>query len=256
MADRVGNELVIILDFGSQYSKLIARRVREANVYCEIVRHDIKAEEVLKMAPKGIILSGGPSSVYGENAPQIDKEIFTLGIPVLGICYGMQLMAKHLGGNVERAGKAEYGRAELKKDGDSCLFKGISDAGFVWMSHGDSVVDMPEGFVRSAWSDNTPIAAMEDRERKLYGLQFHPEVKHTEKGQDIINDFLFAVCGLKADWTPGSFIEETVEDIRRRAAGARCSARCRVALTRLWRRCWSIGRWGRTSRACLWITGF
>lgn len=216
-----GNELVIILDFGSQYSKLIARRVREASVYCEIVRHDIKAEEVERMAPKGIILSGGPSSVYGERAPQIDARLFDLGIPVLGICYGMQLMAYHMGGKVERADKREYGKAELMKDGDSCLFSGLGDVGTVWMSHGDSVVKMPEGFRKSAWSDNTPIAAMEDESRKLYGLQFHPEVKHTAKGQEIINDFLFGACGLKGDWTPGSFIEETVDDIRSRTAGGR-----------------------------------
>ena len=216
-----GNELVMILDFGSQYSKLIARRVREANVYCEIVRHDIPASEVDRLAPQGIILSGGPSSVYGEKAPQIDKAIFGMGIPVLGICYGMQLMAFHLGGKVARADKREYGKADIAKDDSSCLFKGLGEVGSVWMSHGDSVMEMPEGFVKSAWSDNTPIAAMEDPERKLYGLQFHPEVKHTVKGQDIINDFLFAICGLQGDWTPGSFIEETVEDVRVRAAGGK-----------------------------------
>lgn len=216
-----GNELVIILDFGSQYSNLIARRVREADVYCEIVQHDIKADKVRAMAPKGIILSGGPSSVYEDKAPQVDPAIFALGVPVLGICYGMQLMAKHLGGSVERAEKREYGKAELMKDEASCLFKGIGDVGVVWMSHGDSVVDMPKGFVRSAWSDNTPVAAMEDRKRMLYGVQFHPEVKHTLKGQDILNDFLFEVCKLAADWTPGSFIEEAIADVRERAGGGK-----------------------------------
>jgi GMP synthase (glutamine-hydrolysing) len=206
---------ILILDFGSQYTQVIARRIRECQVYSEIVRFDIPADEVAAMAPKGIVLSGGPASVYDERAPQPDPKIFSLGIPVLGICYGMQLMAHHLGGQVEFSQRREYGAGMLHVSNGSKLFDGIGEQIDIWCSHGDNVTAMPSGFRTAAHTENAPFAAMEDPARKLYALQFHPEVAHTPRGKEIIQNFVFHICGCSMDWTMGSFIEEACERVRR-----------------------------------------
>lgn len=213
------DQAVLILDFGSQYSMLIARKVRECNVYCEIVRHDISAGEVARLAPRGIILSGGPSSVYGDGAPGCDPGIFSLGIPVLGICYGMQLMARMLGGNVGRAERREYGKAELAIDDDSDLFAGLGESTTCWMSHGDSVTAVPPGFTIIAHTHNTPVAAMRDGKRRLFGIQFHPEVAHTPRGKEILQNFLYRVCGCSPSWTAAAFVEESTRRIRDQVGG-------------------------------------
>ena len=205
---------ILILDFGSQYTQVIARRIRECQVYSEIVRFDIPAEEVAAMAPKGIVLSGGPASVYDERAPQPDPKIFSLGIPVLGICYGMQLMAHHLGGQVEFSERREYGASMLHVSNGSRLFEGIGEQIDIWCSHGDNVTAMPAGFRTAAYTENAPFAAMEDPARNLYALQFHPEVAHTPRGKEIIQNFVFHICGCSMDWTMGSFIEEACERVR------------------------------------------
>jgi GMP synthase (glutamine-hydrolysing) len=188
------HDVVLILDFGAQYSQLIARRVRECNVYSEIVPHDITAEEIKKRNVKGIIFSGGPSSVYEADSPKADKKIFDLGIPILGICYGIQLIAHELGGSVEVGKKREYGKATLLVDDNSDLFAGLDGTIDSWMSHGDSVTKLPNGFVALAHTDNTKYAAMSNKEKKMYGVQFHPEVVHTPKGKDIIKNFLYVIC--------------------------------------------------------------
>ncbi|MEC9488566.1 MAG: glutamine-hydrolyzing GMP synthase [Halanaerobium sp.] len=207
-------EKVLILDFGGQYSQLIARRVRECRVYSRLVPHDISIVDLLGYKPKGIILSGGPSSVYGEGAPSINPRIFQLGIPILGICYGMQIMAYTLQGKVKRAEQREYGKADLKIINHDSLFMDLEDILPVWMSHGDHVLEPPPGFVVLARTENTPIAAMADPERKLFGVQFHPEVKHTSKGMDMLRNFLYGVCNCQGNWTASNFIEEEVESIR------------------------------------------
>ena len=206
---------ILILDFGSQYTQVIARRIRECQVYSEIVRHNIPAEEAAALEPKGIILSGGPASVYDERAPQLDPQIFSLGIPVLGICYGMQLMAHHLGGQVEFSERREYGAGMLQIANGSKLFDGVGEQIDIWSSHGDKVTAMPAGFRSAAHTENSPFAAMEDPARKLYALQFHPEVAHTPRGKEIIQNFVFHICGCSMDWTMGSFIEEACERVRR-----------------------------------------
>jgi GMP synthase (glutamine-hydrolysing) len=206
---------ILILDFGSQYTQVIARRIRECQVYSEIVRFNIPAEEVAAMAPKGIVLSGGPASVYDERAPHPDPKIFSLGIPVLGICYGMQLMAHHLGGQVEFSNRREYGAGILQVANGSRLFDGVGPQLDIWCSHGDNVTTMPSGFRSAAHTENAPFAAMEDPARKLYALQFHPEVAHTPRGKEIIQNFVFHICGASMDWTMGSFIEEACERVRR-----------------------------------------
>jgi GMP synthase (glutamine-hydrolysing) len=206
---------ILILDFGSQYTQVIARRIRECQVYSEIVRFNISAEEVAALAPKGIVLSGGPASVYDERAPHPDPKIFSLGIPVLGICYGMQLMAHHLGGQVEFSDRREYGAGILRISKGSKLFDGIGHQIDIWCSHGDNVTVMPAGFRSAAQTENAPFAAMEDPARKLYALQFHPEVAHTPRGKEIIQNFVFHICGCSMDWTMGSFIEEACERVRR-----------------------------------------
>jgi GMP synthase (glutamine-hydrolysing) len=207
-------ELVLILDFGGQYNQLIARRVRELSVYCEMVPYDISYEEVLDKKPLGIILTGGPASVHVENAPVCDPRIFNLGIPVLGICYGMQLLAHTLGGEVKGSDCREYGRAQLKVTGDDLLFAGIEKDMQVWMSHGDSVLKLPEGFTGTAQTGNCPVAALCNPEKKIYGVQFHPEVKHTIYGLEILKNFLYAVCGLKGDWNLSDFIAASIADIK------------------------------------------
>ena len=220
-------EKILVLDFGSQYTQLIARRVREQKVYSEILPFNVSIDRIREFAPKGIILSGGPSSVYDRKAPLPDKAVFELGIPVLGICYGMQLMAHMLGGKVAKSVKREYGRADLMIDDDSDLLKGIkkkqggaglkpdpSRATVVWMSHGDRIVRQPRGFSPIAHTDNSPVAAMADKKRKFYALQFHPEVAHTENGTKILKNFVFNVCKCKPKWTMQSFIETTTKDIK------------------------------------------
>jgi len=214
--------MVIVLDFGSQYSQLIARRIRENKVYCKILPYDTAASELASLSPEGIFLSGGPASVYDPGAPLCDPDIFCLGVPILGICYGMQLMAYLLGGRVEPAPTREYGLAQLSLDMPSGLLDGVNKgAGTriaplqVWMSHGDSVSQVPEGFEVIAHTDRLPIAAMADVSRRLFGLQFHPEVVHTPAGKDIIANFLFRFCGCSPSWTMRSFIQRNVSQIRR-----------------------------------------
>lgn len=208
------NQKVLVFDFGAQYGQLIARRVRDLHVYSEIVPCDISAAEVAKMAPSAIILSGGPASVYAEDAPSIDAGIFELGVPVLGFCYGHQIMAVTLGGEVAHSEVGEYGPATLACDNESALFKGTPMEQTVWMSHRDAVSRVPEGFVVTGRTDVCPVAAMECPERKLYSTQFHPEVRHTEHGQQILKNFLFGVCGLVEDWTMGNLVEQKVAEIR------------------------------------------
>lgn len=206
---------VLVLDFGAQYAQLIARRVRECKVYSEIIPCDIKIEELKKMKPDGLILSGGPASVYVEDTPSFDAEILNLGIPILGICYGAQLMAHELGGKVERTGKSEYGNTVMTVSvKDSTLMKGLPASQNVWMSHKDSIKSPPPSFVTTASTSASPVAAMEDDKKKLYSVQFHPEVVHTPRGYDILKRFLFNVCGLKPTWTMVSIIETEVKKVK------------------------------------------
>ncbi len=210
------HELVLILDFGSQTTQLIARRVREAGVYCEIHPFRLADERIDALKPSAIILSGGPSSVYGEDAPKIGPHVFELGVPVLGICYGVQLTAQLLGGKVERADKHEYGAADVVVTRSEGVFDRLKDHATldVWMSHGDRIAELPEGFVTIGENESTPACAIANFERKIYGLQFHPEVTHTQHGKEIIEGFLFDVAGLRGDWTPSSFVEEAVAAVK------------------------------------------
>lgn len=207
-------ELVLILDFGGQYNQLIARRVREENIYCEVVSYDIKLEEIKAKQPKGIIFTGGPASVYEEGSPKCDPAIFELDVPILGICYGAQLMAYLLGGKVGRAEKREYGKTEVKLSHKD-LFAGVPEKSVCWMSHTVFVETPPEGFEIFGTTESCPVAALGHEGKKLYGVQFHPEVEHTQYGQTVLKNFLYNICGLKGTWTMGSFIDETVEDIRK-----------------------------------------
>ena len=213
-------ERIIVLDFGAQYSQLIARRVREAAVYCEILPFDARLEEIIAKNPKGIIFTGGPASVYAKNAPVCDPGLFTVGIPILGICYGMQLMALTLGGTVRRADQREYGRAMMDITDREDLFAGVETTTQCWMSHGDYVTAAPAGFTVLARTNNSPVAAMADRQRRLYGVQFHPEVVHTTEGIKVLRNFLYKVCGCTGAWNTGSFIEAAVRDIRQKAGDA------------------------------------
>ncbi|MEI6714798.1 MAG: glutamine-hydrolyzing GMP synthase [Verrucomicrobiota bacterium] len=206
---------LLILDFGSQYTQVIARRIRECEVYSQIIPFNTPAKEIKKIAPKGIILSGGPCSVYGKDAPQPDPAIFKLGIPIMGICYGMQLMGHHLGGKVENSQRREYGMGKLKITTSCPLLKGLGKSIDIWNSHGDKVTKLPKGFRTIATTDNSPFAVIEEPTKHFYGLQFHPEVVHTPRGREIIQNFVFEVCGFKRDWTMGSFIEEVCENIRK-----------------------------------------
>lgn len=208
-------EGVVILDFGSQYTQLIARRVRENRVYCEIFPHDAPPSAIERLRPKGFILSGGPASVYEGRAPRLPPYLLESGLPILGLCYGMQLLAQELGGRVAPAERREYGPVKLcVKDPTSPLFAELPFSQMVWMSHGDRIEELPPGFVALAHTQNSPFAAMGDDRRRLYGLQFHPEVAHTPYGGEIIGNFLYQVCGCQGAWTPGSFIEESIERIR------------------------------------------
>ncbi|MFT4417211.1 glutamine-hydrolyzing GMP synthase [Fredinandcohnia humi] len=207
-------EIIIVLDFGSQYNQLITRRIREFGVYSELHPHTMTAEEIKEIQPKGIIFSGGPNSVYDPNAFSCDEAIFELGIPVLGICYGMQLMTKHFGGRVERAQHREYGKANITVEHESTTFANLPSEQVVWMSHGDLVVETPEGFTVDAVSPSCPIAAMSDEARKLYGVQFHPEVRHSVYGNDLLKNFVFGACGCSESWSMENFIELEIEKIR------------------------------------------
>lgn len=206
-------ELILILDFCGQYNQLIARRVRECNVYCEIVRHDVSAEEIKNRGAKGVIFTGGPASVYGEDAPKCDPEIFNLGIPVLGICYGMQIMTHTLGGKVERADKREYGETDVKFS-KSVLFDGFGDENVCLMSHTDYVDTLPEGFERIAYTQSCPYAGIENKEKHFYGIQFHAEVNNTVNGIKIIDNFVKKICGCSGSWKMSSFAKETVKALK------------------------------------------
>ncbi len=208
-----GPETIVVIDFGSQYSMLIARRIRECNVYCEIVPHTAAWQDVARLNVKGFVLSGGPASVYGENAPLAPPFIFEKGFPVLGICYGMQLLAHQLGGRVTPSDKHEYGHTIIHQSEPSELFADLPPAIPVWMSHGDRIAQMPSGFHSLAYTDNSPVAVM-GNEHGMLGLQFHPEVVHTPQGKQIIRNFLYRICGCRGDWTPSNFVAESVERIR------------------------------------------
>ena len=209
------HETVIVLDFGGQYNQLIARRVRECNVYCEVKSYKTTIEEIKQIAPKGIIFTGGPNSVYLDDSPRIGKEIFELGIPVLGICYGCQLMAYVLGGEVTAAeNNSEYGKTETFFDTSDLLFKGLPEKGITWMSHTDYISKLPEGFVYTAHTNGCPAAGMSCAEKKLYGIQYHPEVMHTENGTQMLHNFLYNVCGCSGDWSMSNYAKTAIQSVR------------------------------------------
>src|SRR3954469_13794425 len=212
----IHDQVIPILDFGSQYAQLIARRVREKGVYSELVRPTISIAELKRMNPKGLILSGGPSSGYEPNAPKCDPKIFDLGVPVLGICYGMQLGAQILGGEVKPAKAREYGRAKLQVRSEDPFLRGMPSDTTVWMSHGDQIHELPEEFIPLATTPTCPYAAARHRSRAFYGVQFHPEVTHTPRGGRLFENFLYEICKAKGDWTMGNFVEATVRRIRER----------------------------------------
>ena len=210
----MNKEIVIILDFGGQYNQLIARRVRECNVYCEVLPHNTSLERIKELQPKGIIFTGGPASVYAEDSPTIDKGIFELGIPVLGICYGAQLMNYLLGGKVSKAPVREYGKTEVTVNHESKLFKDVSKNTICWMSHTDYIEQFAEGFTISAQSESCPVAAFEKSSQNLYGVQFHPEVVHSQEGTKMIYNFLYEVCKCSGDWKMDSFTEQSIKDLK------------------------------------------
>ncbi|NSW85561.1 MAG: glutamine-hydrolyzing GMP synthase [Syntrophobacteraceae bacterium] len=217
MFDHLHEERILILDFGSQYTQLIARRIRESHVYCEIHPYNLALEVIRAFEPRGIVLSGGPSSVHDEGAPFSDPALLTMGVPVLGICYGMQLMAQQLGGTVEKADRREYGPAVMDIDNPVELFRDVEREGVrVWMSHGDRILELPPGFSVLSRSGNSPVAAMGNPKAHLYGVQFHPEVAHTPCGKDILENFLFRICRCRPTWTMKSFVESTIENVRER----------------------------------------
>ena len=207
-------ELVIVLDFGGQYNQLIARRVRECNVYCEVHPYTLSLDKIREMNPKGIIFTGGPNSVYGEDSPRCPKEIFEMGIPILGICYGSQLMSYMLGGSVKTAPVSEYGKTEVAVDTESALFKNVSPSTICWMSHTDYIEKAPEKFKITAHTPVCPVAGMENAEKKLYAVQFHPEVMHTQEGTKMLSNFVYDICGCTGDWKMDSFVETTIRQIR------------------------------------------
>ncbi len=208
------DDMILILDFGSQYSQLIARRIRELNVYSEIKPFSYDLDKIKEMNPKGIILSGGPSSVYDEYAPSIDKNIFSLNIPVLAICYGMQMVTHNFGGEVVKSSRAEYGKTLFFPDHSNPLFSNLPDSITVWMSHGDRIEKMPDSFIETGKSDNTPCAAFLNIDKQIYGLQFHPEVTHTDYGKEIINNFLKKICNCSKNWSMQSFIDKALKEIK------------------------------------------
>ena len=214
-------EMIIVLDFGGQYNQLIARRVRECNVYAEVHPYTISLDKIKEMNPKGIIFTGGPNSVYGDDSPRYEKAIFELGVPILGICYGSQLMAYTLGGSVATAPVSEYGRTEVDIDTSSVLFEGVNSKTICWMSHTDYIERAPEGFKITATTPVCPVAAMECAERKLYATQYHPEVLHTEEGQKMISNFVYNVCGCAGDWRMDSFVETAIKEIREKVGNGK-----------------------------------
>ncbi|MCI8854057.1 MAG: glutamine-hydrolyzing GMP synthase, partial [Lachnospiraceae bacterium] len=218
----MNREMIMVLDFGGQYNQLIARRVRECNVYCEVYPYTVSLARIREINPKGIIFTGGPNSVYDEASPHYEKEIFELGIPILGICYGSQVMAYTLGGEVKSAPVSEYGHTETELDKSSALFQQIEDnSTVVWMSHTDYIARVPEGFRITAHTAHCPVAAMECPQRGLYATQFHPEVMHTKEGQKMLQSFVYKVCGCRGDWQMGAFVEETIAQIRQRVGQGR-----------------------------------
>ena len=221
MSQASTKQFVAVLDFGAQYGQLIARRVRDLNVYSEIVPCDISADELREMAPSALILSGGPASVYAEDAPRVDPAIFELGVPVLGFCYGHQITAVTLGGKVAHSEVGEYGPATIERDHDSLLFNSTPLKQTVWMSHRDSVCEVPEGITVTASTDVCPVAAMENAERRIYTTQFHPEVKHTEHGQQILSNFLFSICGLEKNWSMDNLVETMTNEFREKVGDDR-----------------------------------
>ena len=221
IVDDSQRDSILVIDFGSQYSRLIARRIRESNVYCEIISHKSSWDDISKLNPKGVILSGGPSSVYDESAPLCPLWVYESGLPVLGICYGMQVMVHQLGGSVSNSAKREYGHAILHQNAtQEKLFNGLGASMSVWMSHGDRIDSLPPGFESKAFTDNSPIAVIGNN-ANLFGIQFHPEVVHTPQGKEILENFLFQVCEILPDWTPGNFVNETVEKIREQVGGGK-----------------------------------
>ncbi|QDS92571.1 GMP synthase [glutamine-hydrolyzing] [Roseimaritima multifibrata] len=220
-ADAFTDECILVLDFGSQYAQLIARRVREQNVYCRIVRHDLSAERIAELKPKGIILSGGPSSVYAEGAPRCDPKLFELGIPVLGICYGMQLMCEALGGQVEHTLTREYGRASLSIGEERQLFAGLPETMDVWMSHGDQVSGIGEVFDSLAATDTCPYAAIAHQQLPIFGMQFHPEVTHTPLGSQVLHNFVIGVCGCEGTWHLSDFADSLIDQVRQQVGQRR-----------------------------------
>ncbi|MBE9917845.1 glutamine-hydrolyzing GMP synthase [Paenibacillus donghaensis] len=208
------NEIIVVLDFGGQYNQLIARRIRDLGVYSELMPFNTPIEKIRELSPKGIVFSGGPMSVYSEDAPHVDPAIYDLGVPIFGICYGMQLMAHQLNGKVERAAKREYGKADLEFASGTTLIKGLDSKQTVWMSHGDHVVELPEGFKLEAGTESAPIAAMSNLDKQLYAVQFHPEVRHSVHGNEMIRNFLYEVCHCEGNWSMETFIEDAVRDIR------------------------------------------
>jgi GMP synthase (glutamine-hydrolysing) len=218
---RLDRQMIVVLDFGSQYSELIARRVRETQVYSEVISYRTTAEQLKQLNPKGIILSGGPSSVYAEFAPHCDPEIWNLGLPILGVCYGMQLMVQHLGGQVVASERGEYGKASLMIDDPTGLLTNVEDGSTMWMSHGDSVTQLPDGFEILAHTQNTPYAAIAHLGRHLYGVQFHPEVVHSVGGIALIRNFIYHICNCEPTWTTAAFVEESIREIRARVGDKR-----------------------------------
>lgn len=217
----MNSETVLVLDFGGQYNQLIARRVRECNVYAEVIPYTTSLEEIQAKNPRGIIFTGGPNSVYMEESPSYDKSIFDIGVPILGICYGSQLMAHQLGGKVRTAPVSEYGKTEVAVDTDSLLFEGVQPTTVTWMSHTDYIAEAPAGFKVIGRTGNCPVAAMEQTEKKLYAVQFHPEVMHSVEGQKMLRNFLFNVCGCAGDWKMDSFVETTIQQVREKVGSGR-----------------------------------
>ncbi|MBD1806683.1 glutamine-hydrolyzing GMP synthase [Microcoleus sp. FACHB-SPT15] len=221
LQEPLNRQMIVILDFGSQYSELIARRIRETQVYSEVLSYRTTAQQLQQLNPKGIILSGGPNSVYDANAPLCDPEIWNLGIPVLGVCYGMQLMVQQLGGEVTRAKRAEYGKASLAIDDPTDLLTNVEDGSTMWMSHGDSCEALPTGFEILAHTENTPCAAIAHHDKKLYGVQFHPEVVHSIGGLALIRNFVYHICDCEPTWTTAAFVEQSIREIRARVGDKR-----------------------------------
>ena len=217
----MNKELVLVIDFGGQYNQLIARRVRECNVYCEVHPYNLSVEEIKAMNPKGIIFTGGPNSVYEKESPICDTEIFNIGVPILGICYGSQLMAHLLAGKVATAPTSEYGKTEVNVNTNSKLFKDVSPSTICWMSHTDYIEKAPENFKVTAHTDVCPVAAMECEDKNLYAVQFHPEVMHTQEGTKMLSNFVFNVCGCKGDWKMDSFVSKTIEEIREKVGNGK-----------------------------------